>query len=137
MIRILSRALIVWGLLAVLAVANGTVRNFFWSPWLGESIGHLLSTLLLCAVILAVAWITIRWMGPRRPREALSIGITWVLATVSFEFVAGHYVFGHPWERLLADYNLAGGRVWILVVLITLLAPGWAWRARVANLEDG
>jgi hypothetical protein len=31
------------------------------------------------------------------------------VATVAFELTFGHYVMGHPWSRLLADYNLLAG----------------------------
>jgi hypothetical protein len=47
----------------------------------------------------------------------------WLLLTVAFEFLAGHYLFGHAWDRLLADYNLAGGRIWVLVLATTMFAP--------------
>jgi hypothetical protein len=43
--------------------------------------------------------------------------------TLAFEFLAGHYLFGDPWERLLAEYNVARGRFWVLVPITTLLAP--------------
>jgi len=49
--------------------------------------------------------------------------LVWVFFTVGFEFLAGHYVFEKAWETLLADYNLAQGRVWILVLVTCLLAP--------------
>jgi hypothetical protein len=29
-----------------------------------------------------------------------------------FEFLVGHYVMGHPWSRLLHDYNILAGRLW-------------------------
>ena len=37
------------------------------------------------------------------------VGIAWVALTVAFEFLAGHYVFGNSWEKLLADYNVLRG----------------------------
>ena len=52
-----------------------------------------------------------------------TILIIWVALTVAFEFLAGHYLFGTPWPVLLADYRLSEGRVWILVLASTLLAP--------------
>ncbi|MDI9646717.1 MAG: hypothetical protein QFX40_08545 [Archaeoglobales archaeon] len=51
------------------------------------------------------------------------MGITWLIATLVFEFVAGYYVFGNPLERLFADYNLLEGRMWILVLITILVAP--------------
>ena len=53
-----------------------------------------------------------------------------VLRAQAFEFLAGHFLFGNPWSMRVADYNLAAGRVWVLVLLATLVAPSWAWRRR-------
>ena len=33
-----------------------------------------------------------------------------------FELGFGHWVAGHPWSRLLADYDLLAGRIWVLVL---------------------
>lgn len=53
--------------------------------------------------------------------------------TIAFEFLAGHYVFGHPRQTLIADYDVFQGRIWILVLLANLLAPLWAfWQKRPA-----
>ena len=43
--------------------------------------------------------------------------------TGGFEFLAGHYVFGNSWERLIADYNVFRGRIWILVLAANIFAP--------------
>ena len=66
-------------------------------------------------------------IGPKHGYEALLVGIVWVALTVAFEFLAGHYVFGNSWERLIADYNVFRGRIWILVLLANLFAPLWAF----------
>jgi hypothetical protein len=131
-----ARALAVWLGIMLLAIANGSVRNALLTPSVGEPTAHVLSTIILCAVILLVAWLTIRWIGPESRRDALLIGLTWIVLTLAFEFLAGHYIFGAPWERILADYNLFRGRVWPLVPLTTLVAPVWvlAVRRREAHL---
>ena len=51
------------------------------------------------------------------------MGVLWLAVTLAFEFLAGHYLFGDPWERLLAEYNVARGRLWVVVPITTLLAP--------------
>ena len=43
--------------------------------------------------------------------------------TLAFEFGFFHYIMGVPWEILLADYNVAKGRIWPLVLAADLLAP--------------
>jgi hypothetical protein len=124
------RALLVWVLLVGLAILNGRMREVLLSPRLGASAGHVVSSVLLASLIAMTAWLTIRWIAPGTARRAWAVGILWLSLTVAFEFLAGHYAFGHPWPRLLADYDVLRGRVWVLVLVATLVAPAWAWRAR-------
>jgi hypothetical protein len=37
-------------------------------------------------------------------------------------------VFGNTWERLLADYDVLRGRIWVLVLLANLVSPVWVFR---------
>ena len=55
------------------------------------------------------------------------------MLTLAFEFLAGHFLFRNTWERLLADYNLAQGRVWILVLVTTLVTPVLVHAARAGR----
>jgi hypothetical protein len=126
----ISRAVVVWLVLCAVAVANGTVRQFLLVPRLGPSAGHVLSSLSLSALIFLVTWLCIRWIGPATPQEAWAVGALWLTATIAFEFGAGHYLFGNSWPKLLADYDVRQGRVWVLVLLATVLAPRWAAAAR-------
>ena len=57
------------------------------------------------------------------PQQALIIGFNWLILTVIFEFLFGHYVMGHTWERLLQDYNIFKGRLWSLVLMWNLIMP--------------
>ena len=122
-----SRALAIWLLLLIFAVLNGAIREVLIRPRFGEQGGHIGSTAILCAAIILVACFSISWIGPKDRLEALVVGTVWVALTVAFEFVAGHYVFGNSWERLIADYNVFRGRIWILVLLMNLFAPLWAF----------
>jgi len=124
------RALAVWFLLLALAMLNGGVRDTWLSPRLGDTVGRALSTLLLSGLILLATWMTIGWVRPTATGEALGIGALWLALTLSFEFVVGHYGFGKPWAELLADYDLRQGRIWVLVLPVTFLAPLWTARLR-------
>ena len=59
----------------------------------------------------------------RDPFVSIYVGLAWLIFTILFEFIAGHYVFGNPWEKLIRDYNLFEGRIWSLVLLPILAAP--------------
>jgi hypothetical protein len=126
----IARALVVWCALLGLAIANGAVREAWILPRTADATGHAISTGMLCVLILLLSWALIRWIRPIGARDAWSIGGVWLGFTLAFEFLAGHYVFGNPWGRLLEDYNILRGRIWVLVLVTTLVAPWLAGRAR-------
>lgn len=125
-----GRALLIWVILCQGAIVNGTIRQFLLVPVVGPYAGHVLSSLSLSALICAVTWVSVGWIGPSTSAQAWTVGVAWLAATVAFEFVAGHYLFRNPWPKLLADYDVRQGRVWVLVLLATALAPRWAAGAR-------
>ena len=53
---------------------------------------------------------------------------TWAALTVAFEFVFFHFIGGHSWSELLANYNVGQGRVWVFVVLWIAVAPWFFFR---------
>lgn len=127
---VLIRATLTWFALMLLAIGNGGLRVGILIPRFGEAIGHVISTLILCGLIAMVAWIALPWIRPATTQTAAGVGALWLALTLLFEFGAGHYLMGQPWPRLLADYNVFKGRVWVLVLLTTALAPIAAARLR-------
>jgi uncharacterized membrane protein len=125
---VIGRALLVWLLLAVLAIANGTLRTLVLAPRIGEHTGRFVSTLLLSVFIAVAAWLTIPWIEPATERDAWLVGGIWLVLTLAFEFGVGHWVFRNSWKKLLDEYDLSKGRIWTLVLATTLLAPVVAFR---------
>jgi hypothetical protein len=119
----LIRVCLAWCGLLLVAVMNGAAREAWIIPLAGDAAGHAISTITLCVAILAFAWLTAGWLRPASAGEALRIGVAWLTLTLAFEFLAGHYLFGTSWEDLLADYNVFRGRIWMLVLVTTALAP--------------
>jgi hypothetical protein len=124
------RALVIWVVMLVAASVNGAVREAVLIPGLGDLAGRVVSTLSLCLLIVVLTYTTIRWIRPRSRREAWAVGGMWVTLTLAFEFLAGHFLFGNPWSRLLEDYNVSRGRIWILVLVTIVLAPRLCARIR-------
>ena len=122
--RLYVYAVGVWLVLAVLAVLNGILRNYAYGPLIGEQAAHVLSSLIFIGVVFAVTYVFLRLVRlDYGLADLLVVGAAWVVMTVAFEFLFGHYVAGHPWPRLLADYNVLKGRVWALVLLAVFLGP--------------
>ena len=117
------RYLLCWFALAAIAIANGMLRQGTYGRVLPELAAHQLST----ATAVLFSGVFVWWFNRRWPLcsagQAWFIGFVWLVATVGFEFGFGHYVAGHSWERLLADYDLVSGRVWPLFLLWVLSLP--------------
>jgi hypothetical protein len=124
------RAIEVWLLLLAAAFANGAFRVALLIPRFGDYAGHIVSTLLLSVLIALLTRLTAGWMRIASARAALLVGAVWVVCTLAFEFLAGHYVFGNAWDTLLADYQIQRGRIWVLVLIVTFFAPLWAFSQR-------
>lgn len=124
------RAVLAWCVLMVGAVLNGTFRVVVLDRRLGEPLGHVISTVMLCGLIVVLTGLLIGWIGPESGGDGLRVGALWLALTIAFEFGVGRFVARKPWHELLADYNIAAGRVWILVLVTTLFAPVLAGRAR-------
>ena len=108
----------------IAAIINGAIREKFLNLSFGQQAGHVISTIVLCIVILLITYVFAWGFGQDYgTREMIVVGIYWLTLTAAFEFIFGHYIAGHSWERLLADYNILKGRIWLLVLLSALLAP--------------
>jgi hypothetical protein len=116
-----------WLLLLVLAIFNAGIRNLGYQPVIGDLRAHQLSTIIYMSLILLTTYLIFRFTHVElNDYEPLLMGVIWFLLTITFEFIAGHYVFGNSWEKLLHDYNIYEGRIWILVLIMTLLSPSLA-----------
>ncbi len=106
-----------------IAIANGVLRQAWYGKYLSELHAHQLSTLIGTVLFAVYIWVVIRFGKPSSAGQAIAIGLVWLALTVVFEFLFGHFVVGHPWARLLQDYNLFAGRVWSLLLVWVTVAP--------------
>lgn len=123
MLSFLIHGWAVWLLLLIVAVLNGAARQAVLIPRFGEQTGHVISTLILTLAIFAVGWLLFPWLSISTHSEAWLVGGLWLTLTVAFEFLAGHFLFKAPWSKLLADYDVMRGRIWLLVLIVTALTP--------------
>lgn len=119
----LLRAGLIWLAIAAIAVVNGGFREILLKKWIEEKYAHLLSTLVLSTVIFVICFASFRWIGAADLTSAWILGFGWLAATLAFEFLAGHYLFGNSWDKIFADYNPTKGRVWLLVPFSILFGP--------------
>ena len=112
-----------WLLMPIIGIINGVIRQYGYGSALGELRAHQVSTGTGIVLFGLYIWaLTLLWKI-RSSGEAIAIGLMWLLLTIAFEFLFGHYIIKHPWSRLLHDYNIFEGRLWVLVLLWVTLAP--------------
>jgi len=112
-----------WLGLVVLAIVNGAIREKGYARFMRELAAHQVSTLTGILLFSAYIMLLTRVWAIESSGQAFAIGGTWVALTIAFEFLFGHYVMGHPWSKLFRDYNLFKGRLWVLVLIWTFIAP--------------
>lgn len=109
--------------MVAIAIGNGTLRQYCFAPRMRELRAHQLSTLTGIVLLGAYIWVIMAVWPPASAGTAAAIGLIWVALTVAFEFGFGHYVAKTSWSRLIEDYNLMRGRVWVLFLIWLGLAP--------------
>ena len=124
-----GRAGAIWFVILVAAIFNGFVRDVVLVPRFGDLIARAVSCVTLAGMILLVTWMSLPWIHPNSSAQAWTIGAVWLAMTVTFEFIGGHYLFHTPWPTLLADYNIVEGRLWIVVLIATIVAPALVYGA--------
>jgi len=120
------KAVLAWLALFVVMFANGAFRVFVLQPRLGEDRARQVASLTGVVLVLLVGWFFVRVAPQAGSGQLLRVGAWWLVATVGFEFIYGHFVSGLSWAALLADYNILRGRLWSLILVSVCLGP-WFW----------
>lgn len=106
----------------LIAIGNGTLRDLGYKKYVGDLAAHQISTVTLILFFALYIHYIIQRFPPDSATQAIFIGLLWVIMTLAFEFGFGRWR-GNSWEKLLADYNLLQGRVWVLIPIWVAIAP--------------
>jgi len=129
-LNIAGRAVTVWLILIAAEILHGIARGVFLVPRVGEFRSSQIGVFTGSLIILIVALVFVRWIGPSKTTGLLAVGVLWLGLTLSFEILFGRLVVGASWERLAADYNLLEGGLLPIGMLILTLSPLIAARLR-------
>lgn len=121
--QVIIRAAITWFIFIPVAILNGTFRQFFLLPHLGDTSARQISTLMLSIIYVLISYLLMRnQIANLNPNKLLMIGFAWLILTLIFEFGLG-ILGGKTWEYMLSDYKLSEGRIWPLFLLTVLITP--------------
>ena len=112
-----------WFPMVLIAILNGTLRVKILMKYFNELRAHQISVLSGITLFAIFIWIITGIWLIESSSQAWMIGFMWLLMTILFEFIFGHYVMKHSWEKLFVDYNIFKGRLWFVVLIWVTIAP--------------
>ena len=130
MAKFILRAAGVWGLFVVLAILNAAFRETVLGPLIGHPVALPLSGFLFSILIFLVTLALIPKLSRPSTLPYWAIGGAWVLLTLAFEFIFGHFVMGKAWGEILEIFNVCQGNLMSLVLIAVAVSPYLAWRLR-------
>ncbi len=119
----LLRAFIICVLIALAETVHGILRVRLLNRRVGDHRARQIGVGTASLIILAIAWLTVPWIAPASPGDALAVGTVWLMAMVAFEIALGRFVFHVAWVRILSDFDLRRGGLLGFGMLILFFAP--------------
>lgn len=127
---VVLKACALWLLLLVLAILNAAIREQLLAPWVGPRFALPLSGLSLSLLIFFATLGVVPWLKAGNAARYGMVGVMWLVMTILFEFLFGHFVSGRPWAELVDAYNILTGNLWPVVLLVITVSPYVAARRR-------
>ncbi len=115
--------ILAWFPMVLVAIGNGLFREKVLSRYFNELHAHQLSTISFIFLFGCYVYGIFKIKLPMSTEQTVMIGLLWLAMTILFEFLFGHYIAGYSWEKLLHDYNIFEGRLWLLVLMWILISP--------------
>ena len=76
-----------------------------------------------------ITYISLPWLNVAHPVELITIGLGWLALTLLFEFSFGLWQ-GKSWQVMFEAYTFNNGNIWLIVLMVTTLAPYLATKLR-------
>lgn len=130
MLKVAVKSIAVWLVIVIAAIFNGAIREKLLIPFIGSDISLPLSGITLSALVFIITYVAIPFFGNVKSGVYLLIGAFWILLTLAFEYLFGHYVMGTPWHEINQVFTLLNGNLFIIVLIVTALSPWAAARLR-------
>jgi len=134
MLIILLKSTGIWFVIVIAAVLNGLLREKVLVPSIGGELALPASGIILSALVFSIAFVFVPFIGAIEARTYVLVGFWWVVLTLAFEFLFGHFVMGKSWQEIVQVFNIKKGDVFIVVLIVTAVSPWLAARIRGLGL---
>lgn len=123
MAGLLLKAIAIWLVILTMAIANAAVREKLLAPTIGPGFALPASGLLLSVIIFLIAFVSIPYFGSTEIGGYITIGIVWLVLTLSFEFLFGHFFAGKPWHEIMQVFDVRKGNLFVLALFVIVISP--------------
>ncbi|MCF7688930.1 MAG: hypothetical protein K9N01_11575 [Cephaloticoccus sp.] len=120
----LLRALTIWCLIALVEVLQGVARVRLLNRRVGDHRARQIGVVTGSILILAIAWLTLPWLGATTQTELLGVGLLWMLLMLALDVAFGRWVFRFSWQRIVRDFDPRQGG-WLSFGMVLLLYAPW------------
>lgn len=128
--KILLRGFLVWLAIVFAESLNGTARELFLKPLVGDVRARQISFFTAMLVILTIAVFLVRWIRASNVFQMLAVGLLWAVLTFCFELLLARGVMNMSWEKFFADYDVFAGGLMAIGLLFLAFAPLIALKIR-------
>lgn len=115
----------IWLLIVIAAIINGAIRDKLLTPIIGAHLSLPISGITLSFLVLVITYFAIPFFGNIKSRVYILIGLFWIILTLAFEYLFGHYVIGKSWYEINQVFDVYNGNLFTVVLVVTGLSP-WA-----------
>lgn len=130
------RGFIIWFIIVLAESVQGMLRQLLLTSYIGDFKARQIAVFTGAAIILLIAFLSVRWLRARSTSNLLGIGVLWLGLTVAFEIALGRFILNYPWERIAADYNLLEGGILPIGLIILALSPLIAAKLRGTTAQS-
>ena len=123
MAEVVKKSIGIWMVIVIAAIINGATREKLIEPLIGSGLSLPLSGITLSVLILMITYFTIPFIGEVKTEVYFIIGLLWVVLTLAFEYLFGHYVADKPWHEINQVFNILKGDLFIFVLIVSAASP--------------
>jgi len=130
MLGIMIRSVGIWLLIVVAAIINGALREKLLTPLIGAHLSLPISGITLSVLVFVITYFTLPFFGNVKSRVYIFIGLFWIILTLAFEYLFGHYVMGKSWYEINQVFDVRNGNLFTVVLAVTAFSPWTAAKLR-------
>jgi hypothetical protein len=124
------RAFAVWLIIIFAESVHGTLRQLLLAPLIGDFKARRIAFFVGMLIILAIAYLFIRWIDAPNTKSLFAVGLMWMILTACFEFGLGLFLLNYSWERMFEDYDVSRGGLMGFGLVFMFFAPSLAAKLR-------